>query len=250
MPPGHSQPAVAPRVLAHYAGCAALLDASFTGSPVVFADFPKGFHAQPRFRVTQIPLSAARIGWLVQREYAVEFHGWAPEPSEPDCLRFGRIAVEPRTEGAFPDVRDAALRVREHLQAAGFDAIPVLDGLGGITLWIPFAQPPPAAKIRLRLSRLCARVTPHKAVRLDASVNAPGRYSVLPYSLRGTPALPVATPVSWNELATAHAPVVCTAETWREWHDAHGDAFARAVFALSAQRLRVRRPRGAAESAR
>lgn len=248
MPPG--QPAVASRVLAHYAGCAALLDASFAGAPIVFADFPRGFHAPPRFRVTQIPLSTARIGWLVQREYAVEFHGWAPDVAQPEYLRFGRVVLEPRGEAGFPDVRDAALRVREELAAIGCDAIAVVDGIGGIVLWIPFAQPPAAAKIRARLMRLCARVAPHApSVRLDATVNTPGRYTVLPYSLRGTPALPVATPTGWTELAKQRAPVVSTAETWREWHDSHGDVFARASVALGSQRFRARRSRDVADSA-
>lgn len=263
MPPANGPPAVAPRVLAYYAGCAALLEASFTGAPIVFADFPRGFHAPPRFRVTQIPLSSARIGWLVQREYAVEFHGWASMPGEPERLNFGRILLDPpRGEHSFKDVRDAALRLREQLQAAGYDAIPVVDGLGGITLWLPFAQAPPATKIRVRLQRLCARVAaldPDRLctgalpsgtrVRLDASSNAPGRYSVLPYSLRGTPALPVCTPVSWDELRKQRAAIVCTAETWSARFDKHGDLFADGAIALASQGLRTRRGSGEAESA-
>lgn len=255
MPPGSSSPAVALRVLAHYAGCAALLDASFAGAPIVFADFPRGFHAPPRFRVTQIPLSAARIGWLVQREYAVEFHGWASLVGEPERLRFGRILLEPpRDEHSFGEVRDAALMVREALAGAGYDAIPVVDGTGGISLWLPLAQAPPAPKIRVRLQRLCARVVAlhpdalaigplasTSRVRIDASINAPGRYSVLPYSLRGTPALPVCTPVTWEELSALRAPVVATAETWPARFDAHGDLFARAAAELSTQHLRTRR---------
>lgn len=247
MPPGKG-PAVAQRILAHYAGCASLLEASFTGAPIVFANFPRGFHAPPRFRVTQIPLSSSRIGWLVQREYAVEFHGWAPMPEEPERLRFGRILLDPpRGEHSFKAVRDAALRLREQLQAAALDAIPTVDGLGGITLWLPFAQAPPAAKIRVRLQRLCARAAalePDRLcigplpsgtkVRLDASSNAPGRYSVLPYSLRGTPALPVCVPVTWEELRRQRAAVVCTAEAWPARFDKYGDLFAQGGVRLGA----------------
>jgi DNA primase len=254
MPSGDGQPAVASRVLAHYARTAALLDASFAGSAIVFADFPRGFHAKPRLRITQIPLSQARIGWLVQREYAVEFHGWAPREGEPERLRYGRVVLDPpRGEHGFRSICSAALVLREELQASGYDAIPVLDGLGGIVLWLPFAEAPPAAKVRAKLGRFCARVAAlhggifctgalpsETRIHLDASVNAPGHYSVLPYSLRGTPALPVATPVTWNEIAGLRAPVICTAETWPQRFAACGDLFATGSEALHAQRLRTR----------
>ncbi|MGH7737956.1 MAG: hypothetical protein ACREMP_08860 [Candidatus Tyrphobacter sp.] len=254
MPPGFSPPAVASRVLAHYARYAALLDASFAGAPIVFADFPRGFHSPPRFRATQIPLSGTRIGWLVQREYAVEFHGWAALASDPERLRFGRVLLEaPDGESRFPAVRDAALLMREELREVGYDAIAVLDGAGSITLWLPFAQAPPASKIRVRLQRLCVKVAvahpeylysgvlrSDKRVRLDATANAPGRYGILPYSLRGTPALPVCTPVEWEELATLRSAVLCTAETWPTRFEEKGDLFARAAAALQSQRLRTR----------
>lgn len=243
---------MAARVLAHYARTAALLDASFSGSAIVFADFPRGLHARPHFRVTQIPLSTLRIGWLVQREYAVEFHGsGAPLEGEPDRLRYGRIALEPpRNEHRFSRIRDAALLLREQLRSAGYDAIPVVDGLGGIVLWLPFSEAPAATKIRARLKRLCghaaarypsifkATMLPSEhCVRLDASVNAPAQYGVLPYSLRGTPALPMAAPVTWDELAALRATVVCTAETWPQRFQAAGDLFSTLTQALRSQRL-------------
>ncbi len=253
MPPGSNQLAVVPRVLAHYASCAALLDASFAGSPIVFVDFPRGFHAPPRFRVTQMTLSAARIDWLVQREYAIEFHSWAPLPGEPERLRFGRILLEPpRGQRAFAHMKEAALVMREQLRAAECDAVPLLDGTGGIVLWLPFIEAPLATKVRARLQRLCARAAAlyprllcsgalpsEKCVRLDASTNAPGQYSPLPYSLRGTPALPVCTPVTWEELETLRAPVVCTAESWPARLSAQGDLFAQGVAKLAQQRLRA-----------
>ena len=263
MPPGSNQPAVVPRVLAHYASCATLLDASFAGSPIVFADFPRGFHAPPRFRVTQLCLSTARIDWLVQREYAIEFHSWAPLPGEPERLRFGRILLEPpRAERGFAQMKEAALVMREQLRtAADCDAIPLLDGTGGIALWLPLLDAPLATKVRARLQRLCARAAAlhprllcsgalpsEKRVRLDASTNAAGQYSPLPYSLRGTPALPVCTPVTWDELKSLRAPVVCTAESWPARFDACGDLFAAGAAALAQQRLRTRRP-AASESA-
>lgn len=257
MPPGSNDASVTPRVLAHYARCAALLEAGFAGSPIVFADFPRGLHAPPRFRVTHIPFSSARLGWLVQREYAIEFHTWAPLPKEPERFRFGRILLEPppRSDGGFTRVKEAALVLREQLQAAGYDAVPIVDGLGGIALWLPFGEAPPATKLRMKLQRLCARAAAAypallcagppvgDRVRLDTSTNTPGRYSALPYSLRGTPGLPVCSPVTWLEMEHLRSQIVCSAESFPARLAQHGDLFASAVAALSAQRLRERAPR-------
>ncbi len=253
MPPGFSHPAVAPRVVAHYSRCAELLEAGFGGSPIVLADFPRGFHAPPRFRVTDIPLSSARIEWLAQREYAVEFHTWAPLPEEPERLRFGRILLEPpRGERDFSRMKEGALAVRRLLRALGYDAIPLVDGVGGIALWLPFAQAPLATKVRARLQRICARAAvqnpsvlcsgalpSESRIRLDASTNAPGRYSALPYTLRGTPALPVCSPVTWAELERLDGDIVCTAQSWPEWYEEHGDLFASAARALAKQHFRT-----------
>ncbi len=247
---GPNDAAVVPRVLAHYARCAAHLERSFEGTPIVFADFPRGFHGVPRFRVTHIALSAERIGWLVQREYAVEFHSWAPLPGSPERLRFGRVAVSPNAKVGFRGVKEIALALHEELLVAGYDAIPVLDGTGGVMLWLPFTESPPAGKIRVKLERICARVPLRRKATLDTTINAAGAYSPLPYSLRGTPALPVCAPVTWAELERLRAPVICTAETFPARFGRVGDLFAQSVEGLASQRLRTatRRRRAAAVS--
>jgi DNA primase len=238
---GPNDAAVIPRVLAHYARCATLLERSFGGSPIVFADFPRGLYGGERFRITHIPLSAERIGWLVRREYAIEFHGWAPVQESPERLRFGRIAVLPESGAGFRNLKEGALAVRQELLAAGLDAIPVLDGLGGATLWLPLLESPPAAKIRLRAERICTRLGRKRNVTIDATINAAGCYSPLPYSLRGAAGLPVCAPVAWEEFARLRSPVVCTAETFPAHFAKHGDLFAQGVERLSSQRLRAAR---------
>jgi DNA primase len=235
--------AVIARVLAHYGRCAALLERSFAGSPIVFADFPRGFHAQPRFRITHVTLSAERIGWLVQREYAIEFHTWAPLATSAERLQFGRIAIEPNARHGFRGVKEIALATRAELLAAGYDAIAVLDGIGGVVLWLPFPESPPAAKIRLKLERICARVPVRRKAKLDASINATGSYSPAPYSLRGTTGLPVCAPVAWSEFERLRAGFVCSAETFPTRLEKAGDLFALGIERLALQRLRTaRRP--------
>ncbi len=252
MAPPINDPVVIPRVLAHYARAAPLLEASFSGSPIVFADFPRGLHGPPRFRVTHIPFSSARLGWLVQREYAIEFHSWAPLPGEPERLRFGRILLEPTGRAGFSRVKEGALALREHLLAADLDAIPLVDGVGGVALWLPFSEAPPANRVRTKLQRLCLRTAAaHRHVHIDTATNAAGRYSPLPYSLRGMPNLPVCSPVEWEELERLRTPVVCSAESFPVRLAERGDLFATAAASLAQQRLyphtrkRVRKSLGA-----
>jgi DNA primase len=238
VPPGINDAGVIPRVLAHYARCAPLLEAGFAGSPIVFADFPRGLHGAARFRITHIPFSSARLGWLVQREYAIEFHTWAPLPGHPERLRFGRILIEPSSNAGFARVKEAALAVREHLLTAELDAIPLVDGIGGIALWLPFSEAPPATRMRSKLQRLALRAAAtHPRVRIDAATNAPGRYSPLPYSLRGMPNLPVCSPVEWAELEGLRSAIVCSAESFPARIAARAHLFAKARGALPQQRL-------------
>ncbi|HEY9085605.1 MAG TPA: hypothetical protein VIN40_06685 [Candidatus Tyrphobacter sp.] len=238
MPPGINDAAVIPRVLAHYARCAPLLEAGFAGSPIVFADFPRGLNGSPRFRVTHIPFSSARLGWLVQREYAIEFHTWAPLPGQPERLRFGRILLQPVGHAAFPRVKQAALALREQLLIADLDAVPLVDGVGGVALWLPFSEAPPANRIRTKLQRLCVRVAgAYPNVHFNTATNAPGRYSPLPYSLRGLPNLPVCSPVEWEELEKLRSPIVCSAQSFPARIAERGDLFASAAAALAAQQL-------------
>ena len=128
--------------------------------------------------------------------------------------------------------------MREHLLTAELDAIPLVDGIGGIALWLPFSEAPPATRMRSKLQRLALRAAAtHPRVRIDAATNAPGRYSPLPYSLRGMPNLPVCSPVEWAELEGLRSAIVCSAESFPARIAARGDLFAKATGELAQQRL-------------
>ncbi|TAM74551.1 hypothetical protein EPN44_10985 [bacterium] len=75
-------------------------------------------------------------------------------------------------------------------------------------------SPPHAQPLRTWLHQLCARVVAKHPrlvttepnsnadgrAHLQVSSNARGRFSAMPYSLRGEPDLPVCTPIDWAEL--------------------------------------------------
>ena len=233
----------------NYDTAAPLIAAHFAGEPIVYADFPPGLHGQPHFAVTDVPLSATKLLWCVHRYYAIEFHSWAGLIGDEDRLRFARILIEPH-QAAWPLVRQAATLLRETLAKHHVAAIPLVDGIGGIALWIPLADAPYAVAVRAWLHSIvnplvAAHPTllstqpnthdPHR-VHIHVTSNACGHYSALPYSLRGAPSLPMCTPIAWNELETIRA-VACTAATFAARLDSHGDQFARHIAQIGAQTL-------------
>lgn len=241
--------ALVPHLLAHYDHAAPLIAAHFADEPIVFANFPPGFHGQPHFAVTEIPLSASRLLWCVHRYYAVEFHSWAGLVTDEDRLRFGRILIEAR-QTPWHLVREAATLLRAALARENIAAIPLADGLGGIALWIPLSDAPHAVAVRAWLHGVVNPVVAaHPAllsnqpnthdpnrVHIHVSSNARGRYSALPYSLRGAPSLPMCTPIAWDELATIGA-VACTAAEFPDRLKSHGDRFARQIAEIGAQTM-------------
>ena len=245
----HAEDAVLqPKILAHYQAVGPLLERSFGGSPIVYANFPAGFDQPAHYRVLGVPLSERKLLWICHRYYAVEFHTWAPLLQDWDRLRFARILLERQHGIPESRIKEAARAVREALQHLNLDAVALLDGGSGIALWIPFADAPHAAPLRTWLHQLSARVVAeHPAlvsaepnthadgrVHLHVTSNARGHYSAMPYSLRGGATLPVCTPVRWNEFDTLHDGEI-TANTIGARLQQHGDVFADEAARLASQ---------------
>jgi len=238
------------RIVAYYETVAPLIERSFAGAPIVVTAFPDGFGHPPLYRVLGTPLSECALIDACRRYGAVGFDTWAPLPTDVDRLRFARILIEapPKTH---PDkLKEAALAVRAALEELKLDAIALLGGNAGIALWIPFADAPHAEPLRAWLHRLCARViakNPHLLsaepnshgdglVHLHVSSNARGRYSAMPYSLRGADDLAVCTPIRWSELQALDDGDV-TAATIATRLARHGDVFADEAARLAEQRF-------------
>lgn len=206
-----------PKVLAHYRLVGPLIEASFGGTPIVFANYPNGLSKPAHYHVTTVQLTAEKLLWLIHCEYAIEFLTWAPKLLDVAALRFGRILLVTPPGVGFERVKLAALAMRAVLfEMAKLEAVPLLDGGTGITLWIPLADAPQADELRPRLHQLCDRAvalhpdlvstapnTHHDGrVHLHVQSNAADRYSGVPYSLRA-PKLTVCTPIHWEELGAS-----------------------------------------------
>jgi len=136
----------------------------------------------------------------------------------------------------FHLVREGAERLRRQLHLDNLDAAVVLDGYHGVALWIPLADAPHAAVVRAWLHKFCDRAVADAPDLFSTTpLTHDSCHSALPYSLRGLPDLPLATPVTWDDFAAM--PLPCLAR-WFPQHVAQfGDIFAVEVKRIGDQRL-------------
>ena len=142
-------------------------------------------------------LTCAGLSWLVTDADAVEIHGWTSLPGDPWRAAYARITLEPNGAAGSAEVRRAAEAVLALLDARRLGAIPLLDGLHGMALWIPFDDGPSYEALRAWLRSFTAGAAAahpdllttewYKADRgdrvfLGTQSNHPGTGSTLPYT--------------------------------------------------------------------
>lgn len=264
-------------ILEHYRLAAPLLEGLFDGTPLVYAAYPRGLgnyavyhgalHSVPHGHLPTIDVpgphgmqafiafTSRAVDWTLAHTSAVEFHGWGCTAKDPGEARFGRILLDLDRDRA-PDRRTslvaAARAMRERLAESELQAIPVLQGKRGISLWIPLRG------VRYDVLRAALRLFCEMAaiaqpalfsvepntiasgrVHLHVETNAPGRFSVLPYSLRGDPDLHVAAPIAWEELDRVTA---VTAEDFPARLRTVGDLFTQQLDAIGDQVFPAAKP--------
>ncbi len=271
-------------ILEHYERVAPLLVGTFGAIPIVAATFPSGFDAPPNWHgavAGPLPASIPHVDvvtasgshryvglaqnsllWLIHRYYAVEFHSWSPIAADPTRVRFARILLERDNVTDERAVQAAAFALRDVLARAGAKSIPMHAGATGIALWIPFADAPPYPPVLAWLHAVAAQAVAQNAnllssepnshasgrVHLHVGSNAPGRYSALPYSLRGDDDLCVCAPLRWNEI-DAIEPGSITAHSFTERFEKVGDVFATQLKQMSEQAFAaMRRPQAQAQT--
>ncbi|MEO6822294.1 MAG: non-homologous end-joining DNA ligase [Candidatus Nanopelagicales bacterium] len=161
---------------------------------------------------------AATLVWLAQVA-ALELHtpqwrvGADGERRPPDRLV---VDLDPGAPAGLAECATVALAARDLLRDAGSDAVPVLSGSKGIHLYAPLAPAGPghAADVARLLAQALSELLPGLVVAtmarperagrvfVDWSQNNPAKTTVTPYSLRGRDQPTVATPVTWEELAS------------------------------------------------
>ncbi len=177
--------------------------------------FPRVFF-NPKSRTGRVPLilaeDEAQLVWLANQA-AVEFHGWnarLPDLGRPDRLV---LDLDPGEVG-FERVVEAALLIRQELEARGLRAWAKTSGGRGLHLWVPLVPEKTHAEVRawarafaqaLEARHGWIRVPKGRShagdgVQIDYAQNGYGRNTAAPYTVRARPGAPVSTPLAWEEL--------------------------------------------------
>lgn len=264
-------------LLKHYAVAGPLVERVFVGIPFVWTTLPKGpngpqtyhgplsVHTRPKAPVVDVPmdrgvqryckLSAERISGLV-RHGAVEVHSWSPTAADPMRAQFARLLIETEPGSPRSLLFDAIEIVSKILKSdEGVDGPLTFDGGTGAAKWIPFADSPTYEDVRAWLRRLCESAverhgdvvtlepnTHHSArAHLHLQSNSVGRFSALPYSVRGSAGYPIALPADPHDRASwegASGVLAGGLEAWLATHGGvDGEPFRRFVEPFAAQRF-------------
>jgi bifunctional non-homologous end joining protein LigD len=145
----------------------------------------------------------------------VEFHGWgsrAGAVETPDRLV---IDLDPDPQLGFETVREAAFQVHRSLDALGLESFALLSGGKGIHIVVPLLPLAHWDEVRGFAKSFCAALAsadprrftialPKKERRgrifLDFLRNQRTATAIMPYSARARTGMPVAAPISWDEL--------------------------------------------------
>lgn len=208
-----------PAIVDHYRLVAPIMERIFGRIPIVWTTPPLRaskpvYHG--RFFGHYSHLTSEHVQHLASIG-AQEFHSWFPIVEDPARARFARFLLErPWDEASGPTeemLRGAALLFKTFLEAEQCVGIPVLDGVGGVSIFVPLSNGPSYPDVRAWAHGVAgAAIAAHPdlfsqapnvhadgRVHIHVSSNAQGRWSILPYSVR-TSGMRVATPVSWDEL--------------------------------------------------
>jgi bifunctional non-homologous end joining protein LigD len=157
----------------------------------------------------------ASLLWTVNLG-CIDLNQWyarCDDVDRPDYLHFD---LDPGPGASFPQVLEAALMVKEALDALKLPAYAKTSGSKGVHVYVPLKRGPVQKDVwtfaKAFSMTLAARhpgvltaeyrvaKRPHGRVLVDYNQNAWGRTLASVYSVRPTPAASVSTPVTWQEI--------------------------------------------------
>lgn len=158
-------------------------------------------------------LEAAQMG-------VIEFHPWGSQYEDVECPDILIFDLDPGPELEWREILDEAEFVRKRLESIGLNPFYKLSGGKGIHFVIsiePELEWPAAKNLCKSLAERIASERPKRFVSvqtkekrvgkiyIDYLRNGRGATAVAPYSVRAKPGLPIAMPVSWEELLASQS---------------------------------------------
>jgi bifunctional non-homologous end joining protein LigD len=160
--------------------------------------------------------SAAALVYLANQG-TLTFHAWSSRL--PDLERPDRLVLDLDPPGEdFEPVREAALMLREVLTEAGFVGLPMTTGSRGLHIIVPLdgsrtweevwplAKELGAALVKrdpTTLTRAFYKSQRRGRLYVDTGRARRGHLAIVPWTVRARPGAPVATPITWQEVADA-----------------------------------------------
>jgi bifunctional non-homologous end joining protein LigD len=157
---------------------------------------------------------------LVQMN-AVEYHVWGCKVSNLERIDQIVMDLDPDPDVPWTAVRTAAVELRDLLSSYQLESFVRTSGGKGLHVVVPvrpaaswerglatarFFAERMAQKNPQRYVSVAARSQRKGKIFIDYLRNARGSTAVCSYSLRNRPGVPVATPLSWDELSSVRAP--------------------------------------------
>jgi bifunctional non-homologous end joining protein LigD len=174
-----------------------------------------------RGALVRYPLVNSRRALLWMVEYgAVDMHVWLSRCDRPDRPDQLLLDLDPKG-GTFARVVEAALRVKDILDAAGLGAVPHTTGGDGMHVRVPLARSHTFEESRV-FAYAVGKLVSVEGVNVDAKMNGHGQQVVSVYSAR-PPHLAVATPLRWDEVSDQVDPRAFTLDAALERVRRHGD---------------------------
>jgi bifunctional non-homologous end joining protein LigD len=176
--------------------------------------------------------------WMVNMG-CIDMNAWYSRVDKPERPDFVLFDLDPSPDVGFPETVEAALLVRQLLDAIGLVSFVKTSGADGIHVLVPierrwtysdtreFAEIVTAALVSTNRGLVTSQwqKAKRKGVLIDANQNGEGKTIASVYSVRPKEGAPVSTPLRWDEVNDSLDPAVFTMEAVLERIRRHGDLF-------------------------
>lgn len=157
----------------------------------------------------------ASLLWVVNLG-CIDLNEWYARCDNVDRPDYFHFDLDPGPGASFSQVLEAALLVRDALQALGLPSYPKTSGSKGIHVYVPLKRGPLQKEVwtftkafaitlaarhpQILTAQYRVAKRPRGRVLVDYNQNAWGRTLASVYSVRPRPRAPVSTPVTWQEV--------------------------------------------------